>query len=129
MEVLDAVLPAQTAGGATSVTVLGDMPSAESTATWVVGRLSLTSPTLVTGAATNFATINFRQVHAGSAVQTLGTLALNATTVTLPAETEVNVPITGTTPIPSGDTVDVQLVQSGTGLALPAGILARAEVS
>ena len=127
-EVLQAVLPAQTAGGATSVTILGDIPSTFSQPSYQVGKISLTSPSLVTGQATNFATFNVRQMRAGSSVATIGTLALNAGTVTLPAEQETNVPVSGTPALLAGDTIDVQMVQSGTGLAIPAGVVAKVEL-
>ena len=129
MEVLEGLLPAQAAAGATTTTMIGDLPSAEATPSYTIGKLSLTSPSLVTGQATNFATITFRQMRAGASVQTLGSYVLNVGTVTLPAETETNVPVTGTLAVLAGDTIDVQCVQTGTGLALPAGILAKAEVS
>lgn len=129
MQVLEAALPAQAAAGATSTTIIGDLPSDEATPSYTVGKLSLTSPSLVTGQATNFVTITFRQMRAGASVQTLGAYVLNASGVTLPAETETNVPVTGTAAVLAGDTIDVQCVQTASGLALPAGILAKAEVS
>ena len=127
--VLEATLPAQAAAGATIVTILDDVPDTFAQPNYVVQKISLTSPSLVTGQATNFATINIRQVRAGSAVATIGTLALNAGTVTLPAETETNVAISGTPNLLAGDTIDAQQVQTGTGLALPAGIVARVEIA
>jgi len=104
-------------------------------ATSMPWKLSVTAPSLVTGQATNFVTITFRQLRAGSVVATIGTLTLNAAGVTLPAEVEVDVPVPGSVPpavrpiLVPGDVIDVQCVQSGTGLALPAGIVAKAEIS
>ena len=126
-EVLQAVLPAQTAGGATSVTILDDVPSTFTQPSFIVGKLTLTSPSLVTGVATNNATFNFRQMRAGSSVATIGTLTLGSGT-NLAAETETNVPVSGTPSLLDGDTIDVQMVQNGTGLAIPAGVVARAEL-
>lgn len=127
--VKQAVLPAQSAAGATSVTILGEVPSTFAEPSYAPQRLSLISPSLVTGQATNFATINIRQMRAGSAVATIGTLALSAATVTLPAEVPVSVPISGTPVLLDGDVIDVQLVQTLTGLALPAGIVASIEMA
>lgn len=126
---LEAVLPAQAAGGATSVTILAPVPSQESTGAFRVSACSLTSPSLVTGQATNYATVNFRQMRAGSVVATIATLALSASTVTLPAEGESSVPVSGAPSLLPGDVIDVQLVQTGTGLALPAGIVAKVEIA
>lgn len=122
-------LPAQTAGGSTSVTILCEVPSTFAEPSYAVQRISVTSPSLVTGQATNFATINVRQMRAGSAVATIGTLALSAASVTLPAEVPVSIPVSGTPVLLDADVIDVQLVQTGTGLALPAGILASVELA
>ena len=127
--VKQAVLPAQGAAGATSVTILCEVPSAFVQPNYAPQRLSVISPSLVTGAATNFATINIRQMRAGAAVATIGTLALSASTVTLPAEVPVSIPITGSPVLLDADVIDVQLVQSGTGLVLPAGIVASVEMA
>ena len=127
-EVLEAVLPAQAAAGATSVTIVGDVPSSFSQPSYSAGKLSLTAPSLVTGVTTNTATVNFRQLRAGAAVATIGTLAL-INGVNLAAETEVNVPVTGSPSLLDGDVIDVQLVQGGTGLTLPAGIVAKVELT
>lgn len=124
-----AVLPAQSAGGATSVTIVGEVPSTFAEPSYAPQRISVISPSLVTGQATNFATINVRQMRAGSAVATIGTLALSAAAVTLPAEVPVSIPISGSPVLLDADVIDVQLVQSGTGLALPAGIVAAVELA
>lgn len=124
-----AVLPAQAAAGATSVTVVGEVPSTFVQPSYSPQRLSVTSPSLVTGQATNFATINVRQMRAGGVVATIGTLALSAAAVTLPAEVPVSIPISGSPVLLDADVIDVQLVQSGTGLALPAGIVASVELA
>jgi hypothetical protein len=125
---LEAVLPAQSAGGATSVTLVGEVSATGGTDNFVQ-RVSVTSPSAVTGAATNNATINVRQLRAGSVVQTIATITLGNGT-NLGAETPVAVPITGTpSTLQAGDTVDCQLVQNGTGLALPAGIEVNVDIA
>ena len=70
----------------------------------------------------------FRQIRAGASIGTIGTLALSASSVTLAAEVETNVPVTGSPILVPGDVIDVQMVQSGTGLASPAGVVAKAEL-
>lgn len=126
-EVLEATLPAQAAAGATVITEVGVVPSTFTQPSYAAGKISLSSPTLVTGVATNNATFNVRQVRAGTVIATIGTLTLGAGT-NLAAETETNVPITGTPNLLDGDILDVQMVQNGTGLAIPAGIVAKVEV-
>jgi hypothetical protein len=128
-DVDDALLPAQTAGGATATTIIGAVPSNLTQATWQVEKISAVSPSLVTGAATNYASLVVRQMRADVLVQNIGTLALNASSVTLPAEVEVNIPITNAGPLLDGDILDVQQIQTGTGLALPAGIVVKAELA
>jgi hypothetical protein len=125
----DAVLPAQSAGGATATTIIGAVPSNLTQATWTVEKISAVSPSLVTGAATNYASLVVRQMRADVLVQNIGTLALSASSVTLPAEVEVNIPITNSGPLLDGDILDVQQTQTGTGLAFPAGIVVKAELA
>lgn len=218
-EVLEATLDAVAAGAGTTIpAILDELPLTESEQAWSLTRLSVTSPTLVTGNNTNSGTINVRQVRqngllttpvsaggagytsaptvtiappTGSAGQplqagqrqaaavatisagavnainitdpgagytaapvvtitggggsgatctsptvgqvvvgTLGTLAL-VTGVNLPAEAPVNIPLSAApvSPILGGDILDVQYVQIGTGLALPAGTNVKAEVA
>jgi hypothetical protein len=121
-------LPAQTAGGAASTTILGIVPSTFGQTNYLLGRLSLTSPSLVTGQATNYVTIAFRHMRAGVAVATLGTYTMSTAPVTLPAETEQVVAITGTPDIRAGDVLEVICTQVGTGLALPASVIAQVEL-
>lgn len=121
-----AALPAQTAAAGDTTTQLGVVEGAEDLNAQVVG-LQLSSPSLVTGAATNNATISFRQLRAGSVVATLGSVTL-ASGVNLAAETPRSVPITGSPVLADGDVIDVLCHQNGTGLALPAGVVAEAEL-
>lgn len=115
-------LPAQAAAGATSVTSVGIVHTSNDNAARITG-VFVAAPSLVTGVATNNATINVRSVKAGTPT-TFATLTLGAGT-NLPASTAVAVPITVAVTPAAGDVYDVQLVQNGTGLALPAGILAQ----
>lgn len=126
MAALSAVLPAQTAGGADSTTQLGVVEGAEDLNAQVVA-LVLSSPSAVTGAATNNVTISFRQLRAGSVVQTLGSIQLVSGT-NLAAETPKQVTVSNAFTLQDGDVIDVLCHQVGTGLALPAGIVAEAEL-
>ncbi len=125
-EVLEATLPAQAAAGATSVTEVGVIPSTESETNWGLQKLSLAAPSLVTGVATNNVTFNIRAVTGGTPA-VVGTLTLGAG-VNLAAEAEVNVPISAAA-VAAGAVLDVQMVQNGTGLAVPAGVLVKAEIA
>lgn len=128
-EILEATLGAVAAAAGTTVPAeLGEVPVQESEQHWQIARMSVTAPTLVTGNASNSGTLNVRQMRAGSAVATVGTLALVAG-VNLAAETPVQIPVTGTPDLLAGDVLDVQYVQIGTGLALPAGTSVKAEIN
>jgi ABC-type tungstate transport system permease subunit len=128
MSVAHVTLPAQTAGGATSSTLVHVAEATNDNGQNFVGA-HLVSPSLVTGVNTNTATINVRQLRAGVAVQTIASLPLVAGT-NLAALTSVAIPAAGATPaFQFGDVIDVQLVQSGAGLALPAGIRAQVEIN
>lgn len=126
MAALSAALPAQTAGGADSTTQLGVVEGAEDLNGQVV-QLVLSSPSAVTGTNTNFVTISFRQVRAGSVVATLGSISLQSGT-NLAAENPKQVTVSTSTGIQDGDVIDVLCHQVGTGLALPAGVVAEAEL-
>lgn len=115
-------------GGTDGVTKLGAAPSTESQGSWLPFKCSLTSPTLVTGQATNFVTISFRAYTTAAVARTIATLAFSASTVTLPANVEVNVPITAGAVIQAGEFVDVLCAQTASGLALPPGIVAKVEI-
>jgi ABC-type tungstate transport system permease subunit len=128
MSVAHVTLPAQTAGGATSSTLVHVAESTNDNGMNFVGA-HVVSPSLVTGVATNNATINVRQLRAGAPVQTIASLTL-ASGTNLAALTSVAVPAAGATPVfQIGDVIDVQLVQNGTGLALPANIRAQVEIN
>jgi hypothetical protein len=126
----DQILPAQAAAGATSETIAAVVPTGFSETNYQLSKASLTSPSLVTGVVTNNATFNVRQYRAGAllgGVNPVGTLNL-ASGTNLPAETEVNVPLTANpTPCQAGDVFTVQMVQNGTGVAIPASVVVKLE--
>ena len=128
-EVMQVTLPAVAAAGGTTTFLLGEFPTKESTGAYNIDKVSVTAPSLVSGATATAGTFNVRLLRAG-AVNTavVGTLAL-ITGVNLAAETEVVIPFSVTVnPLP-GDVLDVQYVQISTGLALPVGTQLKAEVS
>jgi hypothetical protein len=123
-------LPAQTAAGATSITVVGTVLPQDGQGSGVSGVL-LTPPaayTTVTGVATNNATFNVRQVRAAASLGVIATVTLVSGT-NLVAETPLTVPITASFAVQSGDIFDVQMVQNGTGLAVNIGVLAEVAVN
>ncbi|WP_157186646.1 hypothetical protein [Nocardia jiangxiensis] len=119
-------LPAQSAAGATAVTVVGEFSPEDGNGRGVT-RVSLVSPTAVTGAATNNFSVNVRQLRAGSVVATFATFTAGSGS-NLAVETPKVLLDCNATPgagvaLNDGDVLDVQLVQNGTGLAVPAGIV------
>ncbi|MEU6582755.1 hypothetical protein [Nocardia sp. NPDC046763] len=118
-----ATLPAQSAGGATSTTIICSTAPTDAAGVGITS-VALTSPSAVTGAATNNATINVRQLRNGTPIagSPIATLTLAAGT-NLAAEVPVALAITLGSYVQPGDVLDVQLVQNGTGLALPAGLV------
>jgi hypothetical protein len=125
-----ATLPAQTAGGGDSTTLIATIEGAEDTNGQIVG-LVLTPPagySTVTGVATNNVTFTFRQLRAGVLVQTVGAVTL-AVGNNLVAETPLSVPITvpGVV-IQPNDVVDVVMHQNGTGLAVAIGVQAEVQL-
>jgi hypothetical protein len=120
-------LPAQAAAGATTITPIGEIPLLEA-AQCVINRVVVVAPALVTGTAgPNNATINVRRWRNGVLVETTATITL-AVGTNLPQSTAVPLVVTGSPYCAPGDVFDVQCVQNGTGLALPAFILAQVEV-
>jgi ABC-type tungstate transport system permease subunit len=128
MSVAHVTLPAQSAGGATSSTLVHVCEATNDNGMNFVGA-HIVAPSLVTGVTTNTATINVRQLRAGAPVQTIASLPLVAGT-NLAALVGVAIPAAGATPVfQIGDVIDVQLVQSGTGLAIPVGCRAQVEIN
>lgn len=127
-EVLQITIPAVSAAGGTTTFLIGEIPSKESEGSFVLEKVSVTAPSLVTGATATAGTFNVRRLRAGSVETAVcGTLAL-VTGVNLTAEVETNIPITVSTGWLPGDVVDVQYVQISTGLALPVGTQIKAEI-
>lgn len=126
-ETIQGLLPGQAAAGAAVVQELVAVPASFSESSWLVSRFSLTSPSLVTGVATNNVTFNLRQIRGGSVLATLASVVLAAGT-NLAAEQEFNAVLSSQGPLQAGDVLDVQMVQNGTGLAVPAGVLVKVEL-
>lgn len=125
-----AALPAQTAGGGDSTTLVGVFEATDASGV-SVSRVEIEPPpgySTVTGIATNNATFTVRQVRAGASVATIGTLTLGVGT-NLVAETPVNVPITTTVTFQPDDAVDVVMHQNGTGIAIGAGLVVVVDIS
>lgn len=128
-------LPAQTAGGATSTTLVGQVTTTEGSDNFLT-RAQIVPPAgyaTVTGVATNNATFTLRQLRAGSVlVANLATVTL-ASGTNLVAETPVSFTINATAAqqsgLQEGDVIDVTMVQNGTGLAVGAGLLVIVELS
>ncbi|WP_327139334.1 hypothetical protein [Nocardia sp. NBC_01327] len=118
--ILKAVLPAQSAGGGTSVTVAGTYEM-EAYNPDTIGAVVIVAPSAVTGVATNNFTVNVRQVRAGTALSTIATQTF-ALGTNLAAETPFTLTVPTQPLLSAGDVVDVQLVQNGTGLAVPVGV-------
>jgi len=130
----EAVLPAVAASGSSATTILGAVPSKEAEGAIVLSKMSLTSPSTVTGQATNYCTFTFRQLRAGASVATLGTFVMSAASVVLTAEVETDVTIINATPqfavsMAPGDVIDVVISQTASGLAVPAGVVAKVELA
>jgi hypothetical protein len=129
MELQSQALPAQTAAGATSTTYLGTYDVGEGQGSGIIA-IRITAPagyTTVTGtAAPNNATFNVRQMRANVAVATIASLTL-AVGVNLVAETPLVIPLIAGVTMQAGDTLDVQMVQNGTGLAIGAGLFIEAD--
>jgi len=117
-------LPAQAAAGATSTTYLATYDLSEGQGT-SIASMRISPPagyTTVTGTvAPNNAQFNFRQMRANVLVVAIGSLVL-AVGTNLVAETPVLVPITTQPILQPGDTIDVQMVQNGTGLVINVGL-------
>lgn len=126
MEILQANVTVAAAVG-TTVQILGEVPTREAQGAFNIERIVVIAPSAVTGNSTNSTTINVRQMRAGVAIATLGTLALT-TGVNLAADVPVALALTGVPTVLAGDVLDVQFVQIGTGLALPAGTNVAAEI-
>lgn len=127
---IQATLPAQSAAGGTSTTMLG-VYQLSTSETDTIREVTLTPPagyTTITGVATNNVTFNFRQVRAGTALQTFASVTLSVGN-NLVAETPLNVPVTANPVFQANDVIDCQMVQNGTGLAVVIGVAAAVTIN
>lgn len=130
MGAFNAALPAQTAGGGTSITMVGVDQTTDDVGDNLVA-VRLTPPAgfaTVTGVVTNNATFNVRQLRAGVSQGTVATLTLSSGN-NLVAETPIDVPITAPKAVQRGDVFDVQMVQNGAGLAVGVGVQVEVELN
>lgn len=126
--VLEVDFPAA-AAGAESAQELGVVPENESQQAWQLLKIALLSPVLVTGATATALTFTFNQKRAGAQIAALGSfVTVTGVTGNLPADTEVNVPITGAPALLAGDIIEVLPTHAGAGTAIPAGLVARVEL-
>src|SRR5260221_11204766 len=76
-EVLQADLPAVAAAGGTSTFIIGEIPAHETQGTFTIERITVTTPSLVTGVTATAGTFNVRQLRAAAVITAvIGTLAL-----------------------------------------------------
>jgi hypothetical protein len=132
-QTLKAILPAQTAAGATSVTEAG-LETALDDDNFQVNRVELFAPSgysTVTHHATNNVTFNVQRVRAAGTPVVLASFTGTATD--LVAETAVPVPLTGTAAQLADhqrdDNYEVQMVQNASGVAVGAGLIIQIELS
>jgi len=123
--------PAQTAGGAVSEVPIGGLPASLGETNYQVARISFETPAAIVGAATNNVTFSFNQYRGGAILKTLGSLTLDQTT-NVTAFTDNQVPLVPAYPpalMLAGDVVTFVMTQNGTGVTVPAGIVAKIEVA
>jgi hypothetical protein len=119
---LKATLPAQTAGGADAVTVLGAASEVGGTDGQVVSAAVIAPPGVtITGQATNNATISVRQMRGGVAIATVATLT-TANGVSILPEQPTAMAITPAM-LQKGDVLDVLMHQNAAGQAIAAGLI------
>ncbi len=128
MSKYDAVLPAQTAAAADSITVDAVIETSDDLENILVTALLIPPSgfTTVTGQATNNATISVRQLRAGAVIATPAAVTLGVGT-NLVAETPLTVPIVAGSTWQAGDVIDVLMHQNGAGIAIGAGVIAEVE--
>jgi hypothetical protein len=115
-----ATVPAVAAGVAYEVPIFKAPSKGLAT---VVTRLSIIAAVAITGAATNFQTLQFRQWRAGVLVGTFTGATTYVTTASLAVQTELALFAVTTTVVAvnllPGDLITLQSVTTGTGAALP----------
>lgn len=113
--------------GTDSVLSMGAVPSQESQGSWLVAKMSLVSPALVTGATATQLVFTFNQYRAGVLVAALGSFT-TSTGNNLAAHVETNVPVTGAPVLLPGDVIEVAVTHASTGTAIPQGLKAKVEI-
>lgn len=113
-------IPAVATNGALTNTIL--VQDERSTGAQVIGAASFV-PDTTQGAlgATNFCTLRIRRMRAGASVATIASLNLGTTALT--AEVPADFVMGTDVPAALDDVIDVTVVQSGTGGAVPAGTI------
>lgn len=125
LQVLRNTLIAAAAG--TDVTLeLGEVPVTFAQGTFIVARMSLLSPALLTGATATAITFTFQNRRAGSVIGTMGTL-VTTTGVNLAAGTPLVVAAGAQTTVLAGDAIELVLTHASTGTAYGA-IIAGVEL-
>ncbi len=81
-------------------------------------RASIFAAAAITGAATNTATVRFRQYRAGALVGNVTGGSAYTTTASLAAQTEQNL-FSGAFALQPGDVITLQTTHAGSGAALP----------
>lgn len=107
--------------------VIGAVPGTFSTGNYTPVKLSITSPSLVTGASATQNTLTFKRYRGAVDQGTFATF-VTSTGNDLPALTEVVIPVTAGTTFNAGDVVTVAKTHTSTGTALPAGLLFKVEI-
>lgn len=115
------------AAGTDNTYILGTAPTTMAQGSWTPTKLSMTSPTTVTGATATQLVFTFKSYRAAVDQGTFATLT-TATGTDLTALTERTLAITAGTTFQAGDVIAVAMTHSSTGTGLPAGLLIRMEL-
>lgn len=107
--------------------ILGVAPTTMSQGSWTPSKVSITSPSLVTGVTAAQDTFTFKR-YRGAVDQGTWASYVTSTGNDLPALTEVSLPITAATTFLPGDVITCALAQTGAGTALPAGVTIKVEL-
>jgi hypothetical protein len=133
LHVLQQTNPGQ-AAGTDATLVIGVVPSSNEVnrgnsldQTWSVTRMSLTSGTLMTGATATAVTFTIGYSRAGAAPVAIGTY-VTITGTDLTANVEKVVAITTPPVLLAGDVITLVTTHASTGIAVPAGVVAKVEL-
>lgn len=122
------VTPVIYAAGTDFNMVIGVVPEAQSSQAWACVKLSITSPSLVTGVTATAETFTFSYSRAGAARVVIGTLVL-ITGVNLAADTQNALVVAAAGALlQAGDVLTLQKTHASTGIAIPAGVVAKVEL-